>query len=44
VEYLGERDHLEDREVDGRTVLLQKIFKNGWVGDMDRIDLAHDRI
>ena len=39
-----EKDHLEDLEVDGRIVLLQEFFKKVWVGDMDRIDLAHHRI
>ena len=37
----SERDHFEDRCVDGR-IKLDWIFKK-WVVDMDWIDLAQDR-
>jgi len=36
---LKERDHLEDRGVDGRTI-IKWIFKKWDVGGMDWIDLA----
>ena len=35
------RNHLEDPGVDGR-IILKLIFEK-WDGDMDWIDLAHDR-
>ena len=37
-----EREHLEDRSNDGRTI-LKLIFKKWDGGDMDWIDLAQDR-
>jgi len=38
---LRERNHLDDLEVDGK-IILRRISKK-WEGDMDCIDLAHDR-
>jgi hypothetical protein len=36
-----ERNRLDDLEVDGK-IILRWIFKK-WDGDMDCIDLAHDK-
>jgi len=38
---LGERDHWEDPDVDGR-IILRWIFRK-WDGGMDWIELAQDR-
>ena len=38
---LGERDHLEDPDLDGR-IVLKWIFRK-WDGGMDWIDLSEDR-
>jgi len=39
---LRERDHLEDKGVDGRIILRMDLQEVGW-GGMDWIDLAQDR-
>jgi len=38
---LKERDHLEDLSVEGRLIL--KLFFEKDAGDVDRIDLSHER-
>jgi hypothetical protein len=37
----GEKDHLEDEEVDGR-IILRWIFRTWDGGSMDWVDLAQD--